>query len=267
MGEERRTVVRSDALGVEAYRLTGRERPFPRHFHDYYVIGYMEAGERTLSCGDREYRVGEGTLLLFRPGESHACVQRGGALDYRGLNIPEAAMARWAGEAPRFPSGVVLDPDLARLFRRLHEGIMSGAPGGEEELRCLLRGLRQRGEPPAAPACREEVERACAFMERHRGERVSLDQVCRCAGLSKSALLRAFVEAKGVTPYNYLENIRVGEAQRLLEQGVPPAEAALRTGFSDQSHLTNTFRRFLGLPPGAYGRDVRKQSEPKGELL
>jgi len=33
---------------------------------------------------------------------------------------------------------------------------------------------------------------------------------------------------------------------------VPPAEAALRAGFSDQSHFTNYFDRFIGLSPGVY---------------
>ena len=35
------------------------------------------------------------------------------------------------------------------------------------------------------------------------------------------------------------QNIRIGEAKKLLEQGLPPVEAALQTGFSDQSHFTN----------------------------
>ena len=33
---------------------------------------------------------------------------------------------------------------------------------------------------------------------------------------------------------------------------MPPAEAALRTGFSDQRHFTNFFTRFIGLSPGTY---------------
>ena len=87
-------------------------------------------------------------------------------------------------------------------------------------------------------------------MERHYEEKISLEQLCRCAGLSRSTLLRAFTKEKGVTPYGYLENVRIGKAKKLLEQGVPPAEAALRTGFSDQSHFTNYFSRFIGLSPG-----------------
>jgi transcriptional regulator GlxA family with amidase domain len=89
-------------------------------------------------------------------------------------------------------------------------------------------------------------------MEEHFAERLCLDQICRQVGLSKSTLLRAFTKSKGVTPYNYLENIRIGAAKKLLEQGAPPVEAALQTGFSDQSHFTNYFSRFIGLAPGVY---------------
>jgi transcriptional regulator GlxA family with amidase domain len=52
-----------------------------------------------------------------------------------------------------------------------------------------------------------------------------------------------------------LENIRINEAKKLLEQGVPPVDAALQTGFSDQSHFTNFFNMFIGLAPGIY-RDI-----------
>ena len=50
-------------------------------------------------------------------------------------------------------------------------------------------------------------------MEEHFTERIYLDQICRHAGLSKSTLLRAFTKSKGVTPYCYLENIRIGAAK------------------------------------------------------
>ena len=46
--------------------------------------------------------------------------------------------------------------------------------------------------------------------------------------------------------------MRVNEAKKLLEQGVEPVEAAVRTGFADQSHFTNFFKGFIGLTPGQY---------------
>lgn len=71
-------------------------------------------------------------------------------------------------------------------------------------------------------------------------------------GLSKSTLLRAFTKSKGITPYRYLETVRINEAKKLLGQGMAPVEVAVRTGFADQSHFTNYFTSFIGLTPGCY---------------
>lgn len=280
--KEERTAVYDEKLRVEAYRFRGATRPFPSHFHDYYVIGLVEAGERVLSCRGRRYVLAEGDILLFSPGDSHACVQSGEALDYRGVNISREVMLDLVQEVtgrrelPRFAQPVIRDEAAACCFRSLHRMVMEGNRelGKEEGLLLLLFLLLQRfGQPlpEGGPQCGAEVERACAFMEEHFGERICLDQICRQAGLSRSALLRAFAREKGVTPYNYLENVRIGKAKQLLEQGVPPAETALRTGFSDQSHFTNCFTRFIGLTPGMYrelfpdrGQSIRKEGTEHG---
>ena len=94
---------------------------------------------------------------------------------------------------------------------------------------------------------------------------IYLDQICHLEGLSKSTLLRAFTKSKGVTPYSYLQNIRIGEAKKLLEQGLPPVEAALQTGFSDQSQFTNYYNRYIGQAPRDY-REIflmKENSEDK----
>ena len=57
MKKEVRTVVYDDELRIEAYRFEGIVQPFPNHFHEYYVIGFMEDGERVLSCKNQEYAI------------------------------------------------------------------------------------------------------------------------------------------------------------------------------------------------------------------
>ena len=275
MKKETRTVVYDDELRIEAYRFEGIVQPFPNHFHEYYVIGFVEKGERCLSCKNQEYVIKKGNIVLFNPGDNHACVQSDeGTLDYRGFNISKDVMLDLAEEVtgkrelPGFSENVIYDEEVACYLHPLHELVMKGSCefGKEESLLLLLSLLiQQYGQPfeNCVPECMDEIERACAFMEQHYAERIYLDQICRHAGLGKSALLRAFTKAKGVTPYSYLENIRIGKAKKLLEQGMPPIEAALQTGFSDQSHFTNYFNRFIGLAPGVY-REIfldRKNTE------
>ncbi len=267
MKNEVRTVVYDEALGVEAYRFEGIVQPFPNHFHEYYVIGLVEAGERALSCKNQEYAIKQGDILLFNPGDNHACVQSDdGTLDYRGLNITKEVMLDLAEEVtgkrelPGFSRPVIRDEEAACYLWPLHELIMSGSGefSKEEDLLLLLSLLIQHYAQPferCIPECGAAIEQACAFMEDHYAEHIALEQICRRAGSSKSTLLRAFTRSKGVTPYRYLENIRIGRAKKLLEQGASPLEAALQTGFSDQSHFTNYFSRFIGLSPGVY-RDI-----------
>lgn len=264
MKKEVRTIVYDEELHIEAYYFQGTEKPFPNHFHEHYVFGLMENGRRRLSCRNRQYIMGKDQMLLLNPGDNHGCTQADdAAMDYRGLNISKTVMLDLAEEItgkrelPGFSENVIGDKTAVWYLRNLHQMIMNeeNAFGKEENLWLLLSFLMENyGQPfeKCIPECREEIERACDFIENHYSERIELNQICHYTGLSKSTLLRAFTKSKGVTPYRYLEAFRVNKAKQLLEKGVSTVEAAMSTGFSDQSHFTNYFTRFIGLAPGAY---------------
>ncbi len=278
MKKEVKTVVYDDELRLEAYRFEGIKQPFPNHFHEYYVLGFAEGGRRMLSCKNKEYIIEKGNIVLFNPGDNHGCVQIGeGRFDYRGFHISEEIMADLAEEItgkrkfPGFSQNVIYDEEAAGYMRPLHEMVMEGRAGfGKEEALLLLVSvlMEKYGQPfeKCIPECREEIEKACVYMEQHFAGHIYLDQICRYAGLSKSTLLRAFTKEKGITPYRYLETIRINEAKRLLGEGMMPSMAAMETGFSDQSHFTNYFNSVIGLAPGMY-REIffEKSKDDKNE--
>lgn len=276
MKKEARTVCYDETLRIEAYHFQGIVQPFPNHFHEYYVIGFVEGGRRVLSCRGKEYTLEKGNILLFNPGDNHACAQcDGGTFDYRGFNIFPNVMQDLTEEItgdrklPGFFRNVISDEELTCYLAPLHKLVMSGSDEFEKEeyLLLMLSLLIERyGQPfeNCIPECRQEIEEACIFLQAHYADKISLEHICHHAGLSKSTLLRAFARSKGVTPYRYLENIRIGKAKKLLEQGVPPVEAAIQTGFSDQSHFSNFFNMFIGLTPGVYRDIFLKKEEEKG---
>ena len=93
MKKEIRTIVYDEELRIEAYRFEGIAQPLPNHFHEHYVIGFVEKGQRTLSCRNKEYGIECGNVVLFNPGDNHACVQSDdGTFDYRGFNISKSIM-------------------------------------------------------------------------------------------------------------------------------------------------------------------------------
>ena len=269
MKKEARTVVRDNELWIEAYRFEGIAQPFPNHFHDYYVLGLILSGTRKLFCQNRDYIAAPGSFLIFHPGDSHGCAQSGSEpLDYISIHIPQdmmlSAMEEICGQRrlPRFSECLVRDGAAADYFRKLHELAMGGSREFEKEemfLLLLALLLEQYGEPFSPPAAfGGEADAVCAYIDGHFSEHITLEQLCRCGGFSRSGLLRSFTREKGVTPYRYLQAVRIGQAKCLLEQGISPAEAALLTGFSDQSHFTRFFTQFIGLPPAAYGRIYRE---------
>lgn len=275
MKKEVRTICYDSELKLEAYTLEGIVQPFPNHFHEYYVIGYMAAGGRCLSCKNREYVLSKGNVVLFNPEDNHTCAQIGNeALHYFGINISKSVMQELVEEItglrtlPHFSQNVVSDEELACYIKPLHESIMSGSSKFEKDelLLLMISLLLQRYCNPFEECiadCPREIENTCRFIDEHFAEPISLEQLCVCAGLSKSALLRAFTRTKGITPYRYLQTIRVEMAKKLLEQGTPLIDAALQTGFSDQSHFTRSFSMFIGMAPGLY-RDIFKDKSDKG---
>ncbi len=264
---EKRTAIYDPELMVEAYQFQGVMQAFPNHFHEHYVIGFIERGRRNLKVRGGCLLTAPGDLLLFNPGENHACEAHDDQpLDYRCINIEPGVLARAAQDMfgkeviPQFEQPVVFRCELTEELRELHTMILRGERGVRKEekfyflLEQLLRDYAEAGEREPVTELRAEVKAVCDYLNTHAQEQISLDALGEIAGLSKYHLLRAFTKETGITPYRYLETIRIDQAKALLKQGVSPAEAALSAGFSDQSHFSNAFKRFIGLTPGQYRR-------------
>lgn len=265
MKKELRMICFDEELQIEAYRFTGLVKPFPNHFHAHYVIGFIEEGERVLTCNNKEHVVGKGAIQLFNPFDNHACqAKQDEWLDYRGFTISREVMCRFAREAsgsdfpPVFIKNVLYDSRLSMQLVQLHQMLMNEATSFEKEenLYILLSLLFEKclGDDVPLPknGCPKEIELACQYMEQNYACHLTLEHICDQVHMSKSSLLRAFTKKKGITPYRYLQALRINQAKHLLECGTPPLEAALQTGFSDQSHFTNFFTTFIGVTPGAY---------------
>jgi AraC-like DNA-binding protein/mannose-6-phosphate isomerase-like protein (cupin superfamily) len=263
--KEIRTVKFDVELKIEAYHFQGIMQKFPNHFHEYYVIGFIEDGRRYLSCKNKDYNIEPGDLLLFNPRDNHTCEQIDGkTLDYRCINIQPEIMSKTVFEItgrdymPYFTTQVVFHSELVSLLRELHLMIMQEEKDfrKEELFFFLLEQLIEEYTEQAAPSLKSEqsteVKAICEFLEKNYMKNITLDDLSNLTGLSKYYLLRSFTKQKGISPYSYLETIRVDKAKKLLEQAVLPIDAALQTGFTDQSHFSNFFKKFIGLTPKQY---------------
>lgn len=253
-----------ETLKIEACHFEGIVQPFPNHFHDYYVIGYVKEGYRILSCKNREYEITPNDILIFNCEENHACYQKHQEIfDYYGFNISQDVMKELMkditgkSELPTFHPTVFKDEEILYCLKNLHQCIIEGSKEFEKDellfLMCsiLIKKYTQSFQKQDLEY-HDEIKKICQYIENYYNQNISLNDLCYVGHLSKSTLLRAFSKIKGITPYRYLQTIRINKAKELLEKGETQSEVALKTGFNDQSHFYRFFIMFTGVTPKMY---------------
>jgi transcriptional regulator GlxA family with amidase domain len=75
------------------------------------------------------------------------------------------------------------------------------------------------------------------------------------SGLPERTIKRRFCKATGVSPLDYVHNLRIEEAKQMLETGAAPIEEiAAEVGYQEPGFFRRLFKRRVGLTPGAYRR-------------
>lgn len=151
-----------------------------------------------------------------------------------------SVMARMVAElsAPTFGTraivGALLKQGLVLLIRRQLSGAGTGGawfvPPGDARLGAALAMMLQR---PSAPHTVRELARA--------------------AGMSRSSFARRFAEAFGAPPMEFLRDLRLRHAARLLEvTGLPVPLVARSVGYASRSYFTRAFRKLFGTDPRTF---------------
>lgn len=82
---------------------------------------------------------------------------------------------------------------------------------------------------------------------------LSLSEIAAVAGISADHLARSFRWFHGCTIGEYVRRLRVEFAcRRLATSDLSLVQVALEAGFSDQSHFTKTFKRYMRVTPAAF---------------
>jgi LacI family transcriptional regulator len=104
----------------------------------------------------------------------------------------------------------------------------------------------------------QRLAQAMRFIREHAHEVITVEDIARSAGISRSLLERKFREAFSQSPWDHVMQLRLRHAEQLLSQTrLSIAEIAERTGFGTPEYFSAAFRKLTGISPRS-ARDLRR---------
>lgn len=247
--------------GIERIEARFQGNGFSPHRHDTYAIGLTLTGVQTFTYRGEKRASMPGQVIVLHPDEEHdggAGTEEG--LRYRMLYVaPEriADVLSAAGQPglPFVPAPVVSDPrfrhDLVEALSDIDQemGDLKRESLITDLADCLIRHS-DRSTTSRTLLDWRGLKLCADHLKEHCAETIGMDLLEGLADMDRFTLSRQFRKAFGTSPHRYLVMRRLDLAKMRLLQGAALADAAIDSGFADQSHMTRHFKKAYGMTPG-----------------
>ncbi len=265
--------------------------PYGSHHHEFSELVIVTGGRGVHVTQQGDIPISMGDVFIISPYEVHGYRELEGLglvniiFEWERLPLPELDLHDVAG----FHTLFILEPRLRRHYsaQRLRlrfealQYALNLVERLENELVCELPGYRFRTlalfmeliiwlarqyEPVSGAEdgmIPHRLGEVLGYLEHHFTQPISIEQLARMAGLSRSSLFRTFKRALGVSPLEYLLRLRLKHACRNLRQTDEPiSEIAFNTGFHDSNYFSRKFKAVMGMSPSEYRHRNRICFEP-----
>jgi AraC family transcriptional regulator len=251
----------SDFTFVESLYLPGQRHA--RHSHERATLCLVLQGSFTQTYGRNSLECSPATLLYYPAGEAHADTFHNLRTRCFVIELNPSWLARFnqlsnlinepasfrGGKASGFALRVFQEVRARDEFSHLSiEGLLL------ETVAEISRGTRKvrSGQPTG------RLELVTELVQSNLQRPLTLVEIANHAGMHPVSLAQAFRKTFGCTIGEYVRRLRVEFACReLTNQERPISEIADAAGFFDQSHFTRTFKRFLGITPAEFRKQLR----------
>lgn len=250
---------------------------YEAHVHPFHEIFYLSSGECTSFIDHNIYKFGKGDLVIVPSG----CLHR---TTYNGKGVHERIVISFRNEVTEWINNQIGSELLDNCMK---PGVINIPDKRRDYVTSLLDKLMFENDTPdsLSPAfikvglielllfiirCKnyEEnvikeidvdnkiIQEVATYIYEHFADNLSLENVADKFNLSRSYLSKKFKTATGFGFKEYIINVRIQNACRLLlESNKSITDIAFECGFNDSNYFGDAFRKAKGVSPHKYRKN------------
>ena len=244
-----------------------------------YELDFDIKGERKMFIDDISYPILKNSLIFRRPGQKvrsygdYDCYML--TVDSFGREINSAYSRNHAAELQAIYSDKMLDllpnvfvpkhfKEIGELMKQICFYSYPHASHDPAIINLVWEILYLAAADALAQHNGDTIEEnafaiVCEYMEKHFSENITLECLAKKSGFSKEYFAREFKKRIGVSPINYLIQLRLDNAkEKLLKTNMSVQEIAYHCGYNSPSFFHSYFKEKIGYRPLEYRNIFRK---------
>lgn len=217
----------------------------PRGRVDWQLL-FVASGKTHFYIGGKDQIVTAGHMVLFQPKEEQH-------YEYFGEDKPEVYWVHFTGSSVK---------EILRSYDiPLDEHIFfAGTPAAYTQLFLMIQRTRLEKPPLVTTAVQQEMDFARQYFHEHYNEPINIEEYAQSRHTSISLFMRNFKKVYGVSPKQYILNIRMNNAQNLLEStDYTVAEIAAIVGYDNALYFSRIYHKQKGQAPSDYRKKMKEQ--------
>lgn len=231
---------------------------------DHYLIHYVVGGKGTYTVNNTVYPLQAGDVFLAKPSQLITySADEDNPWEYYWVGFNGACANKLVLQLPFWEGSPVHHcQNTENVQQALLNIFLSRGPDAHCEalmvgyLYLFIAELMREAmalEPHHTNTSAQYVLSAIKYIQFNYSHDISIDDIAKAVGVSRSHLYRVFMSNAGQSPIDYLTGYRIDEACHLLRNSqLSIAEIAVSVGFFDQFYFSRVFKKNKGVPPSKY---------------
>ncbi len=240
------------------------------HTHAFTELFYVSDGNGDFLIEDQRFSIQKDDLVIINPHIQHTETSRTfSPLSYFTVGVDGVSFSFRDHQEFQIFNCRKKHTDLLFYFHTLFQELDERNEGYEaickHTLAILITQLRRLTESAFQLYPSLHPSKECAFIKRYLDsnykEDINLELLSGLIHLNKYHLSHEFTRYYGVSPINYLNHRRIEVCKDLLENTDHEiSDITHLVGFSSQSYLAQSFRKYCGMTASEYRSSKKKQN-------